>query len=106
MTVHRIFSWNEFKSLVISLKPDAVFYLSEPHPLRNPPLGLRLTFYNRMDMYVFTDFADKNVLHKTRIPLTTPDDMLKAEIKEEDIKRFLREEFHGTKCVSLPPFMY
>ena len=106
MTVHRVGSWNEFKSLVRSLKPETVFYLSQPHPLRKPPLGLRLTFYHERDMYVFIDFADAKVLHKTGISLTNPDDTLKVEIKEEDIRRFLSEEFIGTKFVSLPPFMY
>ena len=106
MTVHRVSSWNEFKSLVKSLKPETVFYLSEPHPLRNPPLGLRLTFYHEREMYVFTDLADAKVLHKTGILLTDPDEPLKVEIKEEDIRRFLSKELHGTKFVSLPPFMY
>lgn len=106
MTVNRVGNWNEFKSLVLSLQPDTVFYLSEPHPLRKPPLGLRLTFYYKQDMYVFTDFADANILHKTGIPLTDPDDRFTVEIKKDDIKRFLLEEFRGTKFVSLPPFMY
>lgn len=106
MPVHRVDAWNEFKSLVLALKPDTIYYLSEPHPLRKPPLGLRLTFYQGGNMYVFTDFADSETLHKTGIPITNPNDKIRAEINEADIKNFLSTELGKVKLVSLPPFMY
>ena len=106
MPVHRVDHWQKFKDLVLTLKPDTVYYLSEPHPLKKPPLGLRLTFYYKGNMYVFTDYAENNSLHKTGIPVTNPSDKIKAEIKEADIKNFLFNEFKKIKPISLPPFMY
>ena len=106
MTVHRVALWNDFKTHVQALDPDTVFYLAEPHPLRRPPLGLRLTFYHGQDMYVFTDYADAANLHKTGIPLAGLDTQNRAELKEEDIKRFLSKELGSVKLASLPPFIY
>jgi len=106
MTIHRVASWEEFKALINALTPETIFYLPEPHPLRKPPLGLRLTFYHGKDMYVFTDFADGKSLKRTRILLTNPDDRVKAEVREDDIRRFLSKELGGTNFASLPPFMY
>ena len=106
MPIHRVESWEKFKDLFSSLNPETVYYLSEPHPLKEPPIGLRLTFYHGKDMYVFTDFADANALHRTGIPITNPKDKVKVEIKEEDIRRFLSNELGKVKLVSLPPFIY
>ena len=106
MTVHRVKTWEEFKALVKTLAPETLFYLAEPHPLRKPPIGLRLTFYHGGDMYVFTDFANGESLHKTRIPIINHEDEAKAELREEDIRQFLSGELGKIKLVSLPPFMY
>jgi hypothetical protein len=106
MAINRVNSWEKFKDLVLTLKPDTVYYLAEPHPLKKPPLGLRLTFYLQKDMYVFTDFADGETLHKTGISIINPTDEIRAEIREEDIKFFLSNELGKIKFVSLPPFMY
>ncbi|MEM2093955.1 MAG: hypothetical protein QXI32_01505 [Candidatus Bathyarchaeia archaeon] len=106
MTVHRVSDWEKFKSLVLALKPDTVFYLSEPHPLRRPPIGLRLTFYHGQDMYVFTDYADGEALHRTKIPISNSHDEKKAELREDEVRRFLLEELGTVKLASLPPFIY
>lgn len=106
MTIYRVNTWDEFKVRIVILSPETLFYLTEPHPLKEPPIGLRLTFYHGKDMYVFIDFADANALHRTGIPITNPKDKVKVEIKEEDIRRFLSNELGKVKLVSLPPFMY
>ncbi|UCH03084.1 MAG: hypothetical protein JSV20_04730 [Candidatus Bathyarchaeota archaeon] len=106
ITVYRIKTWEHFKALVTSLKPSTVYYLTQPHPLRKPPLGLRLTFYNRGDIYVFIDYADAKVLHKTGIPITNPSDAVNADVSEYDIRNFLAKELDDVNLVSLPPFMY
>jgi len=98
--------WEKFKGLVLTLKPDTVYYLSEPHPLKRPPLGLRLTFYHGGDIYVFTDFADGGVLRKTGIHVASSNNRIRAEIREADIRDFLSSELGEVKLVSLPPFMY
>jgi len=92
--------------LIQTLRPDTVFYLAEPHPLRKPPLGLRLTFYHGENMYVFTDFADAANLHKTGIPLANVNKKNTVELKEEEIRRFLSMHLGPIKLVSLPPFIY
>lgn len=76
-----ISSWRGFKSLVERLAPETVFYLAEPHLLREPPLGLRLTFYHDRDIYVFVDCADSKTLYKTGIPIIRPNDRLKVEVR-------------------------
>jgi len=106
MPVVRVNNWEEFRRFVKEMVPDTVFYLPEPHPLRKPPLGLRLTFYHGKDMYVFTDFADGKSLKRTGIPLTNPDERVRAEVREEDIRRFLSTELGNVELVSLPPFIY
>lgn len=106
MTIYRIDAWGRFKELATTLKPEFVFYLAEPHPLRKPPLGLRLTFYDRSNMYVFIDYADGKVLHKTGIPVTEAKDDVKAEVREEDVRLFLSAELGKAKLMSLPPFIH
>lgn len=106
MTVHHIRTWEEFKALSLKLHPETVFYLAQPHPFRSPPLGLRLTFYNEQDMYVLTDYANGVSLAKTGIPITNHTDRIHAEIREQDIRGFLSDNFPWVEPVSLPPFMY
>jgi len=106
MTVHRVSHWNEFKALVLKLHPETMFYLAQPHLFTNPPLGLRLTFYHGQDMYVLVDYADGASLAKTGIPVTNHLDRTHAEIREQDIRDFLFDNFPWVEPVSLPPFMY
>lgn len=106
MAVRRVNQWDEFKRIVLELHPATIFYLSEPHPLMNPPLGLRLTFYHDQDMYVFIDYAECSMLAKTSIPVINHMDKVNTEIREQDIRVFLENTFPWTKQVSLPPFMF
>jgi hypothetical protein len=106
MTVIRIRSWEEFKTLVLKHKPGTVFYLGQPHLFGKPPLGLRLTFYHGQDMYVMTDYAKGTCLVKTGIPITNPEDKVQAQVRDSDIRDFLSQSFPWIEPVSLPPFMY
>ncbi|MCJ7634780.1 hypothetical protein MUP77_20610 [Candidatus Bathyarchaeota archaeon] len=106
MVVHHVRSWEEFKALALNHKPDTVFYLAQPHLFRTPPLGLRLTFYHGQDMYVMTDYAKGASLVKTGIQITSPEDKVQAQVREQDIRDFLSRNFPWTELVSLPPFMY
>lgn len=106
MTIHRLQKWEEFKAKALQLRPQNVFYLSEPHLFANPPLGLRLTFYHDQDMWVFVDHADGAVLAKTGITVTNHLDNTHAEIREQDIRNFISKVFPGVEPVSLPPFIY
>jgi len=106
MTIHRLQKWEEFKAKAFQLRPQNVFYLSEPHLFASPPLGLRLTFYHCQDMWVFVDHADGAVLAKTGITVTNHLDNAHAEIREQDIRHFISKAFPGVEPVSLPPFIY
>ena len=106
MTVHRVLKWEEFRDKALSVGLRNIFYLAEPHLFSNPPLGLRLTFYDDLDMWVFVDHADGSSLAKTGIPVTNHLDITHAEIKEQDIRDFLSKVFPGVEPVSLPPFIY
>jgi hypothetical protein len=106
MVVHHVRTWEEFKSLALKLHPDRVFYLAQPHLFSVPPLGLRLTFYHNQDMYVMTDSAKGASLVKTGIAITSPDDRIQAQVREQDIRDFLSQSFPWIEPVSLPPFMY
>jgi hypothetical protein len=106
MVVHRIQIWEKFKDLALRARPVNMFYLAEPHLFTNPPIGLRLTFYDEHDMYVFTDRANGSHLAKTGIPITNHTDRIHVEIKEQDIREFLSRNFPWAELVSLPPFIY
>ncbi|UCH01386.1 MAG: hypothetical protein JSV20_05765 [Candidatus Bathyarchaeota archaeon] len=106
MSVYRLNTWEEFRMQIMVLHPETIFYLAQPHPLRAPPLGLRLTFYHNQDMYVFVDYADGPSLVKTGIPITNHMNRVQAEIREQDIRDFLSHHFQWVELASLPPFMY
>ena len=106
MAITHVPIWDNFKEIVLELHPNTMFYISQPHPLKTPPLGLRLTFYHDQDMYVFVDYADGDSLAKTGIPVTNHMDKINAEVREQDIRDFLSNSFPWIKLVSLPPFMY
>jgi len=103
MTVLRIMRWEEFRNLVNTLSPDVILYGKDSHPLRRPPIGLRLIFYHERDMYVFIDYADGEALRKTGIPVRTADEE-KGHLDDVDIRRFLNEQFGGAKLVPMGLF--
>ena len=106
MVVYRIKDWNAFKRLILLFSPKTVFYIVQPHPLRCPLLGLRITFYNQKDMYLFIDYANNGFLYKTRISITNYEKENIAEIKDEHIIYFLSKHIGKINISSLPPFMY
>ena len=99
MALHRIMRWSEFRSLVRRFTPKIIFFAKESNPLAKPKVGLKLMFYHGMDTYVFTDYADGNVLHKTGIPVEASGD--EGRIDDEDIRRFLMEHLGDVNVVSL-----
>ncbi len=106
MTVHHVSSWEEFKALALKVHPDTIFYIVQPHLFTKPPLGLRLTFYHGQDMYVLVDRADGASLAKTGIPVANHLDNAHVEVREQDIRDFLSDNFPWVEPTSLPPFMY
>jgi len=106
VTVHHTRTWEEFKALALKLRPETIFYIAQPHLFTRPPMGLRLTFYHDQDMYVLVDYADGAFLAKTGIPVTNHLDGTHAEIREQDIRDFITNNFTWVEPISLPPFMY
>jgi len=100
MALHRIVKWSEFRSLVRRFMPKIIFYAKESNPLAKPKVGLKLIFYHGMDTYVFTDYADGRVLHKTGIPVEISGDD-EGHINDAEIRHFLTEQLGDVRIVSL-----
>ena len=81
-----------------------IFYQKDQHPLRKPPISLRLTFYHGQDTYAFIDFADGTTLKKNGIPVRAS--VVKGEglIDDEEIIRFLSARFKNTTIRSMGAF--
>lgn len=104
MTVYRVLKWENFEKHILNLKPSIIFYQKDNHPLRNPPIGLRLIFYSEKDTYAFIDFADGSALYKTKIPVQPAKVKAEGLIKDTDIKSFLTRKFKGVSVRSMGTF--
>ena len=104
MTVYLILKWEDFEKRALDLQPSIIFYQKDKHPLRTPPIGLRLTFYHEKDTYAFIDFADGVTLRKTGIHVKAS--VVKGEglIDDEAIVRFLASRFKNTTIRSMGTF--
>jgi hypothetical protein len=96
MAVYRVLKWEEYRKLALTLKPPIIFYARDPHPTCRPPWGLKLIFYHGFDGYVFTDYADGDVLHKTKIPIRGRDER-NIPILVEDIESVLHAQIGRMK---------
>ncbi|MFH0896923.1 MAG: hypothetical protein V1850_02595 [Candidatus Bathyarchaeota archaeon] len=104
MVVYRILRWEDFERHILDLKPSTIFYQKDKHPLRNPPIGLRLTFYNGEGTYAFIDFANGSTLYKTGIPVKPSAVKDEGLIDDADIIRFLSARFKNTVIRSMGTF--
>jgi len=75
----------------------------DSHPLRKPPWGLKLIFYNGLNGYFFVDYADGVTLYKTKIPIQGKD---KKEIPllVEDIESFIHSQIGKIKVSPIHSF--
>ena len=98
----RIKSWEEFKRLVVQLKPNSLVYIIEQNGLTQTKETtiLRLILPAQNAYYVYLDFPKGNALRETAIPLH--DDKGNRHLEDEDIKQFLKKEL-GEK---IPVFSY
>ena len=103
LAVNRIRRWKEFKKLVLEFKPEIIFYAIELHPLRKPPWGLKLIFYNGFNGYVFVDYADGATLHKTKIPIQGKDKK-EVPLLVEDIENFIYSQLGKIKVFPIHSF--
>ncbi len=103
MTVYRIQSWEDFKKSVVELSPSIIFYRRDPHPLRKPPIGIRLTFYHENDMYMFIDFANGETMRKTGMPIHAVEKG-KGTVEDADIEHFLTAQLGNIAIRSMGCF--
>jgi len=103
LTVYRIRSWKDYQELALKFKPEIIYYARDRHPLRKPPWGLKLIFYHGFNGYVFIDYADGAILHKTRIPIQGKNTR-EVPLLIEDIKNFLHSQIGKIKISPIHSF--
>ena len=98
----RIKSWDDFKRLVVELKPNSLVYIIEQNGFTQTKETtiLRLILPAQNAYYVYLDFPKGNALRETAIPIH--DDKGNRHLEDDDIKQFLKKEF-GEK---MPVFSY
>jgi hypothetical protein len=104
MGVYHIQTWIRYRELAQKYTPNVMFYSLDPHPLRHPPWGLKFIFYHGLDSYVFRDYADGVILHKTKIPVKD-NDPREAPILVEDIEHFIHDQLGRIKVSSIGAFL-
>jgi len=99
----RIRSWEEFKRLVVELKPNSLVYIIEQNGLTQTKETtiLRLILPAQNAYYVYLDFPKENALRETGISIRV-DKTGKRHLEDDDIKRFIRKEFGE----NMPVFSY
>ena len=104
MTVYRIQKWEDFEKHALDFQPSIIFYQKDKHPLRKPPIGLRLTFYHEKDTYALIDFAEGTALKKTGIPVKASEVKDEGLIDDAEVIRFLSARFKNTTIRSMGTF--
>jgi len=95
-------TWEEFKRLAKTLRPEFIAYAAQNAPLSRPPIGLRLVFTTENTQYVFLDFAHGVSLQRIKLPVYQ-DKSGGAQFKEEDLRNFIRSELNR-KGISIISF--
>lgn len=89
----RVKTWEEFKHLVVELKPDSIVYIIEQNgltPTREMTV-LRLLLPAKNAYYVYLDFPKGKLLRETGIPIR--EDGGNRRLEDNDIRNFLKKEF-------------
>ena len=99
----RVKSWEEFKRLVIELKPNSLVYIIEQDGLTQTKETtiLRLILPAQNAYYVYLDFPKENALRETGVPIRV-DKTGQRHLEDDDIKRFIKKEFGE----NMPVFSY
>jgi hypothetical protein len=89
----RVKTFEEFKRLVLELKPPSLVYIIEQNgltPTREMTV-LRLLLPAKNAYYVYLDFPKGNALRETAISIR--EDKGNRHLEDDDIKHFLKKEF-------------
>ena len=98
----RVKTWNEFKRLVVELKPNSLVYIIEQNgltPTREMTV-LRLLLPAKNAYYVYLDFPRGKALRETNIPIH--EDAGNRHLEDDDIKYFIKKQFGE----EMPVFSY
>ena len=95
-------TWEEFKRLAKTLRPEFIAYAAQNAPLSRPPIGLRLVFAAENTQYIFLDFAHGVSLQRIKLPVYQ-DKSGGAHFKEEDLRNFTHRELNR-KDISIISF--
>ena len=95
-------TWEEFKRLAKTLRPEFIAYAAQNAPLSRPPIGLRLVFAAENTQYVFLDFAHGVALARTKLPVYL-DKSGGTHFKEEDLRNLIHSELNR-KDISIISF--
>lgn len=91
----RVRKWEEFKSIVMKLRPDSIVYSIDQHGMSKTKelTALRLILLAGNGYYVYLDFpkGKENVLRETRIPIHRDKNGIRC-LEDEDIIRFIKQE--------------
>jgi hypothetical protein len=92
----RVRKWEEFKRLVMELKPDSIVYSIDQNGMTQTKelTALRLILLARGGYYVYLDFprGKENVLRETGIPIHEDKNGTRC-LEDEDVIRFVKREF-------------
>jgi hypothetical protein len=86
----RVRTWEEFKRLVVELKPAAVVYSIDQNAMSKTkePTCLRLILPAQNAYYVYVDFPKGNALRETAIPIR--ENKNGRFLEDQDVIRFLK----------------
>jgi hypothetical protein len=85
----------ELKQLIHNHSIKTLYCLFENNHEGNPPIGIRLYFYRGIDIYFLIDYAQKDKLKLTSIPLRFYGNKKTPYIPEDNVKPFIDKEFKG-----------
>ncbi|MGB9915207.1 MAG: hypothetical protein ACPLIG_06295 [Candidatus Bathyarchaeales archaeon] len=93
----RVRKWEEFKQLVLSLKPESLVYSIDQNAMSKTkePTALRLILLAQGGYHIYIDFPageKENKLRETGIPIHM-DKNRNRYLEDEDVLRFIKQQF-------------
>ena len=84
-----------FKEYIRTFSVKKIYCFFQPNPQGDPPIGLRMYFYQGSDTYFLADYVSEGRLKVMGIPIRTYGSRKEPYIAEEDVKAFVNKELPG-----------
>ncbi|MCJ7634306.1 hypothetical protein MUP77_18190 [Candidatus Bathyarchaeota archaeon] len=84
-----------FKEYVQAFSVKTVHCVFETNPQGNPPIGLRLYFYQEGNTYFLVDYASGGKLKVTGMPVRAYGSKKEPYIAEDDVKLCVKKELEA-----------